>query len=439
MWLLPSAYIFATQAGGVGNDMIGAVFAAAALALALRTRQTSGARYAALSLLAVALCTGIKNVNLPILLPWLVAIWPMWRVVFQRPVPALVFTLAAALASCLPTTVLNLKYTGHWTGDPKDEHRVRQPSPVSGVVSNAVCLLTANTQPPIWPAANVVNERIMRAVKSSPLAEACSKSPRFEAKWYEMPSEEHAGFGPGIIGLGVISLVAALTSRGKCAAAIPRRWDLAAAGCLGLLVPVSLMSTDGLPRLIAPLCIPALLVCLLPIANESLTQMRMWRMAALLAAILPFPALLLSPARPLLPVGNALTKMVQRRPENAALARAARVYRIYDERADAFLPLKRFIPENARTMWLITFGDEPETSLWRPFGSLSVRHMLTLPAAIDRDSAVVISESILRERFDMSVEDFAKRYGLSLSGSVDLDLRASGAPGKWSVLVTPPE
>jgi hypothetical protein len=63
--------------------------------------------------------------------------------------------------------------------------------------------------------------------------------------------------------------------------------------------------------------------------------------------------------------------------------------------------------------------------------------MLTLPARIDPGSAVAISESILRERFDMSVEEFAARYGLALSGSTELDLRASGAPAKWSVLISP--
>jgi hypothetical protein len=245
--------------------------------------------------------------------------------------------------------------------------------------------------------------------------------------------------GPGVIGLTVISLIAACASRPKHVTAIPRRWDVAAAGCIALLVPVALMSTDGLPRLLAPLCVPALLVAFLPAANEPLTRMRIWRVSAALVAVLPFPALLLSPARPILPVGSALTKLSDRRPENAALARAARVYHIYDERADAFLPLKRFIPTNARMVWLITFGDEPETSLWRPFGSRSVRHMITLPAAIDRDSAVVISENILRERFDLSVDEFATRYGLALSGSTELYLRASGAPGKWSVLVSLPE
>ena len=61
--------------------------------------------------------------------------------------------------------------------------------------------------------------------------------------------------------------------------------------------------------------------------------------------------------------------------------------------------------------------------------------MITLPSAIERNSAVVISESILRERFHMSVEEFATRYNLKKSGETQLDLRASGAPSEWSVLV----
>jgi hypothetical protein len=350
MWLVPAGYVFATQAGGLGNDMIGGLYATAALALALRANASGNVWDFGLSLIAVALCTGVKNVNLPILLPWLVAIWPAWRVVFRRPLAIVGFTAAAALSSCLPTTALNWKHTGHWTGDPTDEHRVRQPSAGSGLVSNAVVLLVANTQPPVWPATNTINELIGRLIKRSPLAEACRSSPRFEAKWYEMPSEEHAGLGPGILALGLISLVAACSRwRRSEPGRIYRHWDVAAAGCVALLVPISLMSTDGLPRLVAPLCIPVVLVALLPAANAGLTRLRLWRWTALLVALLPLPALLLSPARPLLPMRAALTKLAERHPESAALARAARVYRIYDERADAFLPLKRFVPENART------------------------------------------------------------------------------------------
>jgi hypothetical protein len=436
MWLVPLGYVFVTQAGGVGNDMIGAVFAAAAFALGLRARKTMRVRDAGLSMMAVAFCTGIKNVNLPIVLPWLIAVWPVWRLALSRPGAFLSFAAVSLAASCFPTTMLNWQYTGHYTGDPHDEHRVRQPDPVSGVISNAVVLLVANTQPPIWPAANAVNERIAGVLDASPIAEACRKSPRFEARWYEMPSEEHAGLGPGICALLVVSALFGGLRRRARESRVRRRWDVAIAGGMALLVPVALMSTDGLPRLISPLLVPALLLVLLPAANEVLPRARWWRVCARIVALLSFPALLLSPARPLLPMRTLLARLADSHPGSAALARAARVYRIYDERADAFAPVKELLPADVRNVWMITFGDEPETSLWRPFGSRSIRHMITLPERIAPGSAVVASESILQERFGMSAEEFADRFGLTIAGSTELDLRASGAPSRWWVLLS---
>jgi hypothetical protein len=73
------------------------------------------------------------------------------------------------------------------------------------------------------------------------------------------------------------------------------------------------------------------------------------------------------------------------------IARARRVYSIYANRPDAFEPLRALIPPETRKTGLIAFGDEPETSLWRPFGSTRVRHLLT---GQDLDPGLVVIASI---------------------------------------------
>src|SRR6266446_7431060 len=52
MWLLPAGYCFLLQAGSIGNDLIGVVFALAALDFALRAREEDRARNVWLSVLA---------------------------------------------------------------------------------------------------------------------------------------------------------------------------------------------------------------------------------------------------------------------------------------------------------------------------------------------------------------------------------------------------
>src|SRR4030095_3074999 len=97
MWLIPCSYVFATHAGSGGNDLTGTVYAVAAIALALRARDRASFRDAALSILAVGLCTGIKNTNLPILLPWAVALGSsVWRAFTVKPAMSIAIVVLAA-------------------------------------------------------------------------------------------------------------------------------------------------------------------------------------------------------------------------------------------------------------------------------------------------------------------------------------------------------
>jgi hypothetical protein len=64
------------QAGSIANDLFGAVFALAAVDYALRARMGGSRTAFFTSILAAALMTSAKTANLPLLLPWLVALLP---------------------------------------------------------------------------------------------------------------------------------------------------------------------------------------------------------------------------------------------------------------------------------------------------------------------------------------------------------------------------
>src|SRR5260221_14729047 len=64
------------------------------------------------------------------------------------------------------------------------------------------------------------------------------------------------------------------------------------------------------------------------------------------------------------------------------IRRAWTVYSVYGQRGDAFEPVRTKLPTNANPLGLVT-SDDPETSLWRPFGSRSILHVTRTDTAED--------------------------------------------------------
>jgi hypothetical protein len=180
-----------------------------------------------------------------------------------------------------------------------------------------------------------------------------------------------------------------------------------------------------------------LILILLPRVNQRLVSSRFWRFVAVAAACFAVPAVVLSPARPLFPRNLLLTSASKPEAESGVIARARRVYSIYANRPDAFAPLRALLPQGTNKIGIIAFGDEPETSLWRPFGTVSIRHILAAGDLTD-ERAIAASEPITRSRLGVSVEEFAAAQGFTISGSVELSLRASGTPELWYVLIRKP-
>src|SRR5882724_5524606 len=78
MWLLPTGYTFLVQAGSAANDTFPTVYALAAVDFACRAWSTRRISDLWHSVLAAALLTGAKASNLPLLLPWFIALVPLF-------------------------------------------------------------------------------------------------------------------------------------------------------------------------------------------------------------------------------------------------------------------------------------------------------------------------------------------------------------------------
>ena len=117
MWFLAAGWCFVMQAGSDANDTFAAIYALAAMDLALRANEKKSVTNLWLSLLAAALLTGAKQNNIPWFLPWLLAAWPGWRLL-RTPRPVGTFAVAAVglFISAVPVTAFNIIHAGNWQG-----------------------------------------------------------------------------------------------------------------------------------------------------------------------------------------------------------------------------------------------------------------------------------------------------------------------------------
>lgn len=152
-----------------------------------------------------------------------------------------------------------------------------------------------------------------------------------------------------------------------------------------------------------------------------------------LAALL----LVITPPRPLWPATTLLKALGADRSESTLLRRGWTVYSVYGDRADGFAPVVSELPEDLNKLGFVTF-DDPETSLWRPFGS---RRIIHLNRADDARSAAekgirhaLVSERTLKIQGKYTMEEWLERFDAIIVESFDLNLLAARGPTKWHLV-----
>jgi hypothetical protein len=452
MWILPAGYCYVLQAGGVSNDMFSAVYSLAAVDFALRARQSGRAGEAWLSVLAAALLTSAKASNLPLLLPWFIAFLAAWRAWLKRPLMLGALAVPAAACSFLPTIVLNRRYCGDWTGL-SAEHITNMigncPAWVR-LLNNSIVIFLGNIVPPIFPFASAWNRLADRLI---PSGFASILQQHFEigpAHWQlgDLAVEENSGVGFGVTMLLLTSLVAVAIHRRRRpeTAAAPvdwlRRW-VCITPWVGLAFMLSKLGFSSGTRYLAPFYPLVMMGLLCGSAQSELVRRKWWRACAVAGFGLAMLMVVVTPPRPLWPAGWVMSHYEAGLRASHLGARIFNVYSVYGARAEAFAAVRDSLPDDEKVVGMVTF-DDPEASLWRPFGKRRIRHVIESDSASDLQSEgiryVVVSKEKFSHLYNESFDAWLARMNGKVVSSFVLNLRAGSDPTEWVVVrLSPPD
>jgi hypothetical protein len=316
MWLLPTGYCYLLQAGSISNDMFSTVYALAAVDFALRARKSGRVSDVWVSVLSMALLTGAKASNLPLLLPWVVAFLPTWRLWFVRPLALAAVIPLAFGASFLPMAALNTIKGGDWSGASIENVPIGVGPVWLHLLANGITWPLDNLAPPIFPFASAWN-RAADAITPASLAALFQKN-HFEpgaVNWHlsETEVEESAGLGFGVTILFGLSLIGVLFGHrgGDKSAAAPPRDLVTKLVCItpwvSFLFLMTQLNNMGAVRYLASYY-PLLMMGLLRSpAQGEVVRRTWWRWWAIFASVLAALVLIISQARPLWPAESCFS------------------------------------------------------------------------------------------------------------------------------------
>lgn len=428
-WVAPTGYCFLLEAGGIENDMFAAVFALAAIDYALRAKESECMGYLSLSVLSAGLVTGAKASNLPLLLPWLIALLPSLKLATRRPIALLPVGLAAVLSSFAPMAIANQYEGADWFGQRLELNM--KTDPLFRVPVNAVMLLHQNFSPPIFPAAAWWNRFVPAHIPPTLEAKLDTEFESGRLEIGEIETEEHSPLGFGVSALLAASVLTALKNRGPRTSRIS--WpQLAILGStwFSLLVLMSKFGLSAIGRIIAPYYLLLIPVFLVSGTQERILRAKWWRLCAAGVFVLGGLLVVISQARPLWPANFVLAKLNAKNSPNPKLRRIGQVFATYATRADAFAPVLARLPDGLTLLGLVTW-DDPETSLWRPFGSRRIEHVKNDDSLEDlRERGihyVLVNSSVLSR----PINEWTEAMRGEILWEMTLQLKTSLPPKDW--------
>ena len=440
MWIAPTGYCFLLQAGSISNDAFAAPLALAAIDFALRARISKRPVELFWSILAAAVLTSSKTSNLPLLLPWGIAILPSLKLLLQRPVATATVCLIAVFASFLPSAVLNARFGGDWSGVSLEADKPHG-NIIFRTAANIALLGVINLNPPVFPESDQWNRFVQKELPKKlnlRLHETLTEPPAAEFWTYQMQTEENTGLGFGVTILLLVSAAFAATHWKSSPLQFHFSHDLWRAAIIitpwvSTLALLSQSEVAPIGRILAPYYILLLPLLLVYPGHEHLVKRIWWRFAVFIVFAMAALLLVISPARPLFPVGSALGNIESHHPDSKLLARIKEVYSVYRDRNHAFEPALDALPPGLKILGFVTY-DDPETSLWQPYGSRRIVHVCPEDSAAflkaEGIEYILAKPSLFGTQFPEFNDWLARMNGL-LVQKIPLNLRADSGVKDW--------
>ena len=440
MWIFPTGYCFVLQAGSISNDSFAAPYALAAIDFALRSKVSRRPRDLFSSVLAAALLTSAKTGNMLLMLPWAIAILPSAKLFLQRPVATAAICLVAIFSSFLPTAALNERYCHDWSGLSSEDLEAHG-DPVLRTTANIVLITLVNLNPPVFPEADDWNRFVQNTLSPDlqlKLKRNFAETGAAEFKAEEMQTEEDAGLGFGITPFLAVSAVIAAVRSGKPSpffgsSEVLWKTAIILTPWISAFALISQSEVYPIGRILAPYYVLMLPLLLVFPAHDQLVKKFAWHAIAFLVFVLAAGLVIICPARPLFPVETILNAIQAHHPDSKLVARAEEVYLVYRNRNHAFEPVINTLPPDLKVLGFVTY-DDPETSLWQPFGSRQIVHVRpddTPEYLKDHDVEYILAKDRLFGKQFPAFGDWLKQINAQVVQKIHLNLRANGDAADW--------
>jgi hypothetical protein len=309
-------------------------------------------------------------------------------------------------------------------------------APIFHTAVNTILVFLANFAPPIFPFTGAWDRFVAQTI---PAQTAARLNELFEAdaarfRISDMPAEEAAGLGFGVTILLTTIIITQLFRRNRPTprSLFTQRNVIALAALGGAIYYMSQSGLYAPARYLLPLCFPIIIPILALPSAANLIRRRWWRAAALATFALAAILLILSPARPLWPALIVLKSVNAN--SSPLLQRAAAVYNVYRNRADLLRPIREALPPETKIVGLFSINN-PETSLWRPFGGRRVLHMrIEDSPEFTRNRAIeyaIIGPNIGFNQRLLTADDWAKTNNAAIIAHFPIQIVARGQTTDW--------
>ncbi len=367
------------QASSTLNDAFATAYALAAVDFALRARRDKNVGDLWLALLAAALATGVKQTNLLLVLPALIAIWPEVMMLFKRPLSSLAVLALCLLISALPMVIFDLQHTGNWLGVSANEwERNELHSPFWGFMGNVFCLTAQNLKPPVFPIFNSWNAAMGHFLQT-PFGAHFAGFESFGRLSFGV-AESSAALGAGIFLLTLTSVFAARYYRKAGRFGGEKSSDkwlrlLRWTPWVMLVVFMAKVGTFENGRYLAPYYIflfPSLLI--LP-GQSILVRRRWWQSFTGLIMLVAVLLLVISRDRPLFPAQTIADRLGAKYPNSTFISKICRTYSSASDFENQRLFLEKILPDHV-VLGYAAIAGLAESSMWLPYGTRRIQRIL---------------------------------------------------------------